>query len=76
MPIYRIRQERDTTTCECDASSPGDAIAVFSELLGITLTLTEGPAAPDYMMGRVERGPHWGEGKLEISVYEVRPDTN
>jgi len=72
MPIYRIRQVRDTTTCQCDARSPEEAIAVFSELFGISLTLKEGPTAPNYTMGRVELGPHWGQGKLDIPVYQVR----
>jgi hypothetical protein len=75
MPIYRIRQVRDTTTCQYDARSPEEAIAVFSELFGISLTLKEGPTAPNYTMGRVELGPHWGQGKLESQSTKYASDS-
>lgn len=71
MPIYRLWRQLDNETFEEDARDDEHALAVFGQLLNVRLTLTEGPAAPPYMMGRVEKALHW-VGPLDIPVYEVR----
>ena len=71
MPIYRLWRQSDDKTFEKDARDDEHALAVFGRELGVTLTLTEGPTAPPYMMGRIENEASWTK-KPDISVWEVR----
>ena len=71
MPIYRLQRQSDDKTFEKDARDDEHALLVFGQLLGVTLTLTEGPAAPPYMMRRIEKEMSWTKPP-DISVWEVR----
>lgn len=75
MPIYRLWRQSDDKTFEKDARDDEHALVVFGQLLGVTLTFAEGPAAPQYMMGRIEKEPSWTK-PLDIPVYEVRQRLN
>jgi len=70
MPMYRILRVSDNETFDKDARDDEHAVVVFGELLGVTLTLAEGPAAPPYMMGRIEKEVSWTK-KPDIAVYEI-----
>ncbi len=70
MPIYRLWRQSDDKTFEKDARDDEHALAVFGQELGVTLTLAEGPAAPPYMMGRIEKEVNWTK-KPDIAVYEI-----
>ncbi len=56
MPYYRLwRQPDNTWHGPVNARDDGHAVAIFSEQLGITLTLEEGPLVATYMMARRDR---------------------
>ncbi len=56
MAIYRFwRAANGKSFDDIEARDDDHALEVFGQLLGVTLTLTEGPAAPQYMMGRIEK---------------------
>jgi hypothetical protein len=75
MAIYRLRREVDGHTFDdVDASNAEHALAIFSRQTGVALTLNPGPAAPQFMMGLIEKGLHWAK-PLDISVWE-RPPSN
>ena len=70
MPLYKLRRVIDQEEFEGDARDDNHALAVFGQLLGVSLSL-EGPAAPEYVMGRVRTNEvHWA-GPLEIPVFEA-----
>ncbi len=76
MPYYRLwRQSDNTWHGPVNARDHAHAVAIFSEQLNITLTLEEGPAAPPYMMGRVEKEVGWTK-KPDIAVWEAPPSSN
>ena len=75
MPIYRLKRMSDGETFDADARDYGHALVVFGHRLGANLTLEEGLAAPQYMMGRIEKEPSWMK-PLDIAVYEVRQNSN
>ena len=76
MPIYRLWRESDNKTFDDkDARDDKHALILFGQELNVTLTLTEGPAAPQYMMGRIEKGASWTKPP-DISVYEVPERSN
>ncbi len=68
--IYRLQRQSDGKMFEQDARDDEHALLVFGKLLGATLTFAEGPAAPQYMMGRIEKAASWTK-PLDISVYKV-----
>ncbi len=70
MPIYRLWRESDNKSFNKDARDDEHAVVVFGELLGVTLTLEEGPTAPPYMMARIEKEASWTK-KPDIAVYEI-----
>ncbi len=70
MAIYRLWRVSDDKTFDKDARDDEHAVVVFGELLGVTLTLEEGPAAPPYMMGRIEKEVSWTKNP-DIAVYEI-----
>ena len=70
MPIYRLRRVSDNKTFDEDARDDAHAVMVFGQLLSVALTL-EGPAAPQYMMGRIEKDLGWAKPE-DIPVYEDR----
>ena len=70
MAIYRIWRQSDNETFDMEARDDEHAVKVFGELLGVTLTLAEGPAAPPYMMGLIEKDVSWTK-KPNIAVYEI-----
>ena len=78
MPIYSLWRERDDTTFDGEkADDAADAVDIFSQKLGIELTL-EGPAAPSYMMRLVEThdpmNPRWVKApKIPVWVKEPSP---
>ena len=53
-----------------DARNDEEAVAKFSGQLGVNLTLEEGPAVPEYMMGRIPSDARWAKPE-DIPVYEV-----
>ena len=55
---------------DIEARDDEHALEVFGQLLGVTLALTEGPAAPQYMMSRIEKGTAWTK-RPGIAVYEI-----
>ncbi len=56
MPYYRLwRQPDNTWHGPVNARDDAHAAAIFSEQLGITLTLEEGPLVATYMMARRDR---------------------
>ena len=72
MSIYRLwRQSDDKTFEDIEARDERHALAIFQEMFGLKLTFAEGPAAPQYMMGRIEKAVSWTK-PLDIPVYEVR----
>lgn len=71
MPKYRLWRQSDDTSFDEDARDDEHALVVFGKLLGVSLTLTEGPAAPPYMMGRLEKALGWTK-RPDIPVYEIR----
>ncbi len=71
MSIYRLwRDSDDKSFDDIEARDDEHALEVFGQQLGITLTLKEAPAAPQYMMGRIEKWASWTE-KPDIAVYET-----
>ena len=70
MPIYRLWRVSDNETFEEDARDEHHALVVFGELLGVKLTLEEGPPAPEYMLDPVETELHWNT-PLTTPVWEV-----
>ena len=71
MSIYRLwRESDDKSFDDIEAHDDEHALEVFRQQLGITLTLTEGPAAPQYMMGRIEKEAAWTK-RPDIAVYEI-----
>ena len=56
MAIYRLRRVSDSVTFDADARDDEHALVVFGQRLGIPLAL-KGPAAPEYMMGRIGKEP-------------------
>ena len=70
MPLYRLMRMSDLESFEQDANDEEHAVLVFGALLGTTLTLREGSAAPEYMMDRVQKEVHWST-PLAIPVWEV-----
>ncbi len=68
--MYRLWRVSDNETFDKDARDDEHAVVVFGGLLGVTLTLAEGPAAPPYMMGRIEKEGGWTK-KPDIAVYEI-----
>ena len=75
MAIYRLRRMSDLESFEVDARDDAHAVLLFRRLLGISLTLEEGPAAPQYMMSRVTKEPRWTKPE-DIPVYEIRRNSN
>ncbi len=75
MPIYRLWRPSDDKTFEKEARDDKHALVLFGQELGVTLTLEEGPAVAEYMMGRIEKAPGWTM-PLDIPVYEVRQRSN
>ena len=76
MPIYRLWRERDNKAFDDKyARDEKHALELFGQEIGVTLTLAEGPAAPPYMMGRIEEGVGWTK-KPDIAVWEVPPSSN
>jgi hypothetical protein len=71
LSIYRLWRESDNKSFDdIEARDSEHALEVFGQLLGITLTLKEAPAAPQYMMGRIEKWAGWTK-KPDIAVYET-----
>jgi hypothetical protein len=71
MSIYRLWRELDDKSFDdIEARDNEHALEVFGQQLGITLTLKEAPAAPQYMMGRIEKWAGWTK-KPDIAVYET-----
>ncbi len=71
MSIYRLwRDSDDKSFDDIEARDDEHALEVFGQQLGITLTLKEAPAAPQYMMGRIEKWASWTK-KPDIAVYET-----
>ncbi len=70
MPIYRLWRQSDDKTFEKDARDDEHALELFGQELDVPLTLTEGPAAPQYMMGRIEKKTVNWTKPLDISVWE------
>ncbi len=76
MAIYRLwRASNGKSFDDIEARDNEHALEVFGQLLGITLTLTEGLAAPQYMMGRIEKGAAWTK-RPGIAVYEISQRSN
>lgn len=60
MVIYRLWRQTDNHTFrDIEARDNEHAIAVFGEMLGTFLTLKQGQAAPEYMMGSVDKEAGW-----------------
>ena len=75
VPIYRLwRQSDDKTFEDIEARDEGHALAIFQEKFGLNLTLVEGPAAPEYMMGRIEKAVSWTKPP-DIPVYEAHQNS-
>ena len=73
MPKYRLwRQSDDKTFEDIEARDKGHALAIFQEKFGLNLTLAEGPAAPQYMMGRIEKAVSWTKAP-DIPVWIKGP---
>ena len=77
MPIYSLWREHDDRTFDGEeARDAAHAVGIFSQKLGIELTLKEGPAAPSYMMRLVERhdpmNPRWVKAP-DIPVWVKEP---
>ena len=72
MAIYRFWRVSDAKSFDdIEARDDEHALEVFGQQRGVTLTpLTEGPAAPQYMMGRIEKEAAWTK-KPDIAVYEI-----
>ncbi len=71
MLIYRLwRESDDKSLDDIEARDDEHALGVFGQQLGVTLTLTAGPAAPQYMMGRIKKWASWTK-KPDIAVYET-----
>ena len=80
MSIYSLWRERDNTTFDGEeAHDAAHAVDIFSQKLGIELTLKKGPAAPSYMMRLVvERhdpmNPRWVKApNIPVWVKEPSP---
>ena len=70
MAIYRLWRQSDDHTFEViDAADKKHALAQFEEKHGLALTLEEGDAAPEYMMGRMEKNVCWTHPP-DIPVWE------
>ena len=64
MPDYRLWCEADNEYFDPEhARDDAHAVAIFSQRLGVSLTLQEGPFVSTYMMARRDRpegdGPPW-----------------
>ena len=60
MAIYRLRRPLDDHTFEdIEARDERHALAIFGEKLDLVFTLDAGEAAPEYMMGRIEKNVSW-----------------
>ena len=77
MAIYKLWRQRDNE--EFVGEEARDAVhaaAIFSQKVGVELTLKEGDAAPDYMMRLVEKrdpmNPSWAPPP-NISVWIKEP---
>lgn len=75
MAIYRLRRMSDLETFEEGARSGEEAVAKFSERLGVSLTLQEGDVVAQYMMALVPPGAHFAKPE-DIPVYEVNDSSN
>jgi hypothetical protein len=73
MSSYRLGRVSDDEPFDSDANDDEHALRVFGALLGVTLTLKEGPSTPEYMLGRIEKG-YWSKPEY-LPVWEVRPDS-
>lgn len=74
MAHYRLLRVRDQQQYEADALNDAEALARFEGELRMKLSL-EGPAAPDYILERVQANqdrPNWGR-PAGIDVFEVGP---
>ena len=70
MPLYKLRRVIDQEEFEGDARDDSHALAVFGQQLGVPLSL-EGPAAPEYMMGRVRSDGKYLGSPLDIPVFKA-----
>ncbi len=76
MPIYRLLRVSDNKTFDDkDARDDKHALILFEQELGVVLTFTERPTAPQYLMGRMDT-TQGGTKPPNISVYEVRQNSN
>ena len=72
MPYYQLWRQSDNKTFDLiNARDKEHAVAIFGQSLRTKLTLAEGPAAPEYMMGRIEKEVSW-RPKPDIPVWETR----
>ena len=72
MAIYRLwRQSDNHTFDDIEARDKEHAVATFANQHGLSLTLEEGEAGPEYMMGRVEKDPHWSKGPDIVSDCRI-----
>ncbi len=71
MPYYNLRRMADLETLFAVCRNHEAALVEFGEKLGVTLTLEEGPAVAEYMMGCHEKPVDWI--KTDIPVFVVRP---
>ena len=70
MAIYKLLRISNKETFQEECRDREHALAVFGRRLGATLSL-DGPAAPDFMMGRIGGSVEWGK-LLEYPVFIVR----
>ena len=76
MPMYSLWRESDNKTFDpVEARNDRHAIAIFSQQLGVELTLNEGPAGPPYMMGRLGKAVAWMKPQ-DIPVWVKEPDSS
>jgi len=71
MPDFRLwRESDDTWYGPVNARDDAHAVAIFSQQLGVTLTLEEGPMVAAYMMARREpqEGATWAKAP-DIPVW-------
>ncbi len=79
MPDYRLWRRSDNTWHgPVNARGDAHAVAIFSEQLGITFTLEEGPLAATYMMARRDRQEPgkatWAKGPdIHVWVKDLAP---
>jgi len=71
MSYYNLRRMADNEILSAVCHNHEAALVEFGEELGVTLTLEEGPAVAEYMMGCHEETVGWI--KTDIPVFVVRP---